>query len=113
MEQSEFFIFGETHPTKDVEEGITRQILGFNDDLMMVKVSFKEGAIGYIHQHSQSQVTYVESGEFEVQIGSEIKNLKSGDCFFVPPNIEHGAVCKKAGVLLDTFNPHREDFLAE
>lgn len=113
MAQSELFIFGKTHPTQKVEAGITRQVLGYNDELMMVKVSFKEGAIGYIHQHIQSQVTYVESGEFEVQIGSEIKTLKSGDCFFVQPNIEHGAVCKKAGALIDTFNPHREDFLAE
>jgi quercetin dioxygenase-like cupin family protein len=113
MAQSEFFILGKTHPTEKVDEGITRQVLGFNDELMTVKVSFCDGAIGYIHQHSQSQVTYVESGEFEVQIGSEVKTLKPGDCFFVPPNIEHGAVCKKSGVLIDTFNPHREDFLAK
>jgi quercetin dioxygenase-like cupin family protein len=113
MAKSEFFIFGDSHPFEEVEDGVTRQILGYNDELMMVKASFKEGAIGYIHQHTQSQATYVESGEFEVQIGSEIKTLKSGDCFFVPPNIEHGAICKKAGALIDTFNPHRDDFLAE
>ena len=49
MAKSEFFIFGDSHPFEEVEDGITRQVLGYNDELMMVKASFKEGAIGYIH----------------------------------------------------------------
>ena len=109
--ESEHFIFGETHPTEDLGDGITRQIMGYNDDLMLVRNWFDEGAIGYVHAHIHSQVAYVESGEFEVQVGDVKKTLKAGDCFYVPPNADHGAVCKKAGVLLDMFNPHREDFL--
>ncbi|RMF21080.1 MAG: cupin domain-containing protein, partial [Bacteroidetes bacterium] len=31
--------------------------------------------------------------------------------FYVPPNVLHGCVCKKDGVLIDVFSPHREDFL--
>jgi quercetin dioxygenase-like cupin family protein len=27
------------------------------------------------------------------------------------PNVEHGAVCLSAGVLIDVFSPAREDFL--
>lgn len=113
MNQSEHFIFGETHHKEDLGDGITRQIMGYNDELMLVKNWFDEGAIGYVHHHIHSQVAYVESGEFDVQVGDEIKTLKAGDCFYVPPNAEHGAVCKKAGVLLDMFSPHREDFLAK
>jgi quercetin dioxygenase-like cupin family protein len=53
----------------------------------------------------------VESGVFDFTIGEETRTLKTGDCAYVPPNVEHGAVCKETGVLLDIFSPVREDFL--
>uniref|UniRef100_UPI00321805BC cupin domain-containing protein n=1 Tax=uncultured Draconibacterium sp. TaxID=1573823 RepID=UPI00321805BC len=94
-----------------VGTGIKRQITGYNNDIMMVLVKFEEGAVGAAHSHPHSQSTYVESGEFEVQIGDKTQHLKKGDCFFAPPNIVHGVVCLSAGVLVDVFNPAREDFL--
>ncbi len=96
---------------EQVDEGITRQFLGYGPELMAVKVWFEEGAIGYQHDHPHTQVSYVESGEFEATIDGETKVLRAGDSFYVAPNKSHGAVCKKAGVLIDIFSPHREDFL--
>ena len=107
------FLSGADTPTEVVDEGVTRQILGFNGQIMMVKVWFEEGSQGYIHSHYHSQVTYIESGEFDVTVGEETRTLVEGDCFFMEPNISHGAVCRKAGVLIDVFSPHREDFLGE
>ncbi|WP_340679434.1 cupin domain-containing protein [Paraglaciecola sp.] len=111
MSHSPLFIFGQTHGKEELGNGISRQIMGYNHELMLVRVWFDDNAIGYVHKHFHSQITYVESGEFAVQIGDEIKLLKAGDCFYIPPDIEHGAVCKKAGILLDTFSPARQDFL--
>ena len=91
--------------------GITRQIFGFNDEIMMVKVKFEKGAIGSMHQHIHSQATYVESGLFEITITGEKKVLKTGDGFFVEPNLWHGALALEAGILIDVFNPKRADFL--
>ncbi|MCV6038519.1 cupin domain-containing protein, partial [Escherichia coli] len=34
-----------------------------------------------------------------------------GDTMYKEPNIEHGCVCLKAGVLIDTFTPMRKDFV--
>lgn len=109
--QTGAFLSGVDTPTEVVDEGITRQILGFNNQIMMVKVWFEAGAQGYIHSHFHSQVTYVESGEFDVTVGKETRTLVAGDCFFMEPNAEHGAICKRAGVLIDVFSPLREDFL--
>jgi quercetin dioxygenase-like cupin family protein len=39
--------------------------------------------------------------------------MKAGDCVYIPPDVDHGAVCVEAGVLLDMFSPIREDFLPE
>jgi quercetin dioxygenase-like cupin family protein len=110
-EQSANFLFADQVPVEQVDDGIRRQMLGFNSEIMMVKAIFEEGSIGYIHQHFHSQVTYVESGEFEVTVGDEVKLLSAGDSFFMAPDIPHGAVCKKAGVLIDVFSPKRDDFL--
>ena len=105
------FLFGADIGKEVVDEGVTRQILGYNDQIMMVKVWFEQGAQGYLHHHFHSQVTYVESGEFEVTVGEQTKRLGAGDCFFMKPNVCHGAVCIQDGVLIDVFSPVREDFL--
>lgn len=109
--KSKQFVVANEVDKEDVGGGIVRQIMGYDDSLMLVKVNFSEGAIGYTHKHPHSQVAYVESGAFEFTIGEETKLLKAGDCAYVPPNAEHGAICREAGILLDIFSPVREDFL--
>ena len=96
---------------EEVAEGVTRKIMAFNDDLMVVKVKFETGSIGTLHQHYHSQISHVQGGVFEVEIGGEKKMLKDGDAFYASPNVVHGVVCMEAGMLVDVFNPMREDFL--
>lgn len=96
---------------EEVGPGLKRQIMGYDDKLMLVKVDFGEGAVGVMHKHYHSQVTYVVSGEFEMTIGDEIKTLKGGDSFYIVPHVLHGCVCTKPGMLIDVFSPAREDFL--
>ena len=110
---SETFVLSRDTDVESVDDGIRRQILGYNDHLMVVRVQFEEGAEGYVHAHPHSQVSYVESGEFDVFIDGERKTLGPGDSFCVQPDLDHGAVCRKAGVLLDVFSPAREDFLGQ
>ena len=109
--ESERFTLADQVEKEDVGGGVIRQIMGFNDSLMLARASFEEGSIGYIHAHPHSQLAYVESGVFEFTIGEESRTLKAGDCAYMPPDVEHGAVCIEAGVLLDFFSPLREDFL--
>jgi len=109
--QSDLFHIGSEKPWQDLGSGVQRQLLGFNDQLMVVKVKFETGAIGSQHEHPQSQSSFVNSGVFELTIGDEKKILKAGDGYYVPPNTVHGAVCLQAGVIIDSFNPYREDFL--
>lgn len=102
---------GDDIPWEDAAPGIKRQLYGYDEKIMLVKIRFEEGAVGSVHQHPHSQVSYVESGAFELTIGDEIKTLKTGDGYYVPPNVLHGAFCLQAGVLIDVFSPLREDFL--
>ncbi|MBQ4821008.1 cupin domain-containing protein [Aquimarina sp. MMG016] len=108
---SKEFIKGDEIQWETVGEGVKRQIMGYDDKLMLVNVEFDKGGIGVMHKHYHSQVTYVVSGEFKVTIGDETKILKGGDSFYIPPNVMHGAVCLESGFLIDTFSPIREDFM--
>ena len=91
--------------------GITRQIMGYDGQLMLVKVNFEKGAIGTVHEHFHSQATYVVSGKFEMKIGDEVRILEAGDGFYIAPDELHGCVCLEPGILIDTFSPMRADFL--
>jgi quercetin dioxygenase-like cupin family protein len=95
----------------DLGNGLSRQLLGYNQDLMQVKVKFLKGAIGNLHSHAHTQSSFVASGKFEVTINGEKQILGPGDGFFVESNASHGVVCIEEGVIVDTFTPAREDFL--
>ncbi|RNL87108.1 cupin domain-containing protein [Sinomicrobium pectinilyticum] len=96
---------------ENVDQGVSRQFVGYDTQIMMVKVKFETGAVGYEHQHFHAQTTYVASGKFRVTIDGEERVLSEGDGFYIPPNVLHGAVCLEAGMLIDVFSPVREDFL--
>lgn len=111
MIQSNLFQIESEVAWENPSPGITRQIYGYDDKIMLVKAKFEAGAVGALHKHHQSQVTYVESGVFEMMIGDEKRIIKKGDGYYVPPHALHGCVCKEPGILIDVFSPYREDFL--
>ncbi len=111
MPQSKIFVKSEGIILEKLDEGVHRKILGYNDDIMMVRIFFKSGAVGAKHSHPHRQVTFVEGGRFEVEIGGEKETLETGDSFMVPANVEHGLVALEDGALIDVFTPIREDFL--
>lgn len=108
---SERFVFGFEQPWEDLGGGISRQVLGYDAQLMMVRVRFEAGAVGAVHHHPHRQATLVESGRFKVEVGHEGRTLHAGDSFFAAPDVEHGVVALEAGVLVDVFAPARVDFL--
>jgi quercetin dioxygenase-like cupin family protein len=110
-ETTKVFIENREVPWEVTAPGMRRKIMAWDERLMMVRVEFEKGAIGTLHQHPHTQISHVESGIFEVEIGGEKKVLTTGDAFYIPPNVMHGAVCLEAGVLIDIFSPMREDFV--
>lgn len=108
---SERFQIGNEMKWETPDPGIRRQIMGYDGQLMMVKVVFEKGAVGTVHTHYHSQATYVASGKFELTLGGEKRILTTGDGYYVAPDEPHGCVCLEAGTLIDTFSPMRADFL--
>lgn len=92
-------------------EGVERKILAYTDELMCVENHFKKGAIGALHSHPHTQITYVVSGEFEFEIAGEKKIVRAGDSMLKKDSIEHGCLCLEEGILLDIFTPMRDEFV--
>lgn len=106
------FVFADDTRFSDLGGGCKRRILAYGDNMMQVEVHFEEGAVGAMHSHPHTQLTYVLEGEFEFTVGDNKQIVRKGDTLYKIPNVMHGCVCLKKGVLLDTFAPYREDFLA-
>ena len=91
--------------------GVTRRVLAYTDGLMCVENTFEKGAVGAIHSHPHTQITYVVSGAFAFTIDGETRTVRAGDTMLKEDGVPHGCTCLEAGVLLDIFTPMREDFV--
>ena len=105
------FTFNSDAPFVELGGGLKRKILSHGEKMMAVEVHFEEGAIGSMHSHPHIQISYVLEGEFEATIGEETKKITKGDTYYTLPDVPHGVVCLKKGILLDIFTPERQDFL--
>jgi quercetin dioxygenase-like cupin family protein len=113
MKEQSDVVHGASAKWETVGDGIRRQILAYGPDLMMVRVDFKKGAVGPVHDHPHRQASYVASGMFEVTVGGRRMTLEEGDSFFAAANVPHGVVALDEGTLIDTFTPAREDFVGK
>ena len=95
-------------PTPD---GNRRRVLLTTDELMMVEFAFEKGGIGAPHSHPHVQASYVAEGRFAVTIDGKSEILDAGSSFIVPSNLAHNVKALEAGRLVDSFAPHRADFL--
>ena len=111
--RSKTFLFEEDKVWEPAGEGVVRQIMGYDGQMMMVKVKFEQGACGLPHTHYHTQTTYVASGKFEFTVDGETKVVGPGDGIYMKPDIEHSCLCLEAGILIDTFSPMRKDFLRQ
>ncbi|MCV9967111.1 cupin domain-containing protein [Pararhizobium sp. BT-229] len=104
-----------SHPgegeTIDLGSGNRRRVILHTDELMVVEFSFEEGGIGALHSHPHVQASYIAEGVFEVTIDGNSEVLSAGGSFIVPSGLVHGVKALEAGRLIDSFTPHRADFL--
>ena len=91
--------------------GVTRRVLAYAEDVMAVENTFAKGAVGSLHSHPHSQLTYIVSGKFEFTIGDDTFVVTAGDTLVKENQIVHGCVCLEDGVMVDFFTPMRKDFV--
>ena len=109
VEKGQIWVFEKDIDGTSPGEGVTRKVLAYCDEAMCVKYYFEEGAIGALHSHPHTQITYVAEGAFEFEINGEKKAVRKGDTMLKQHGIVHGVVCLEKGVLINFFSPMREE----
>ena len=107
------FVMDEEVKKTDVGGGVSRKILAYDEKMMSVRVIFERGAVGSMHSHPHTQISYVLKGCFEATVGDETRIIGEGDTYIAPGDVPHGVVCLEEGELLDVFTPCRKDFLTK
>ncbi|OWW04836.1 cupin [Rhizobium sp. R72] len=111
MTASDLFVSTKGAKWVNPEPGVIRRVMTYLPEMMMVEVVFEKDAVGAQHSHPHIQASYVAEGSFEVTIDGRTEILDQGGSFIVPPNLMHGVRALKKGRLIDTFTPHRAEFL--
>ena len=67
MKNERYCFYKDVKP-QDMGGGVVRRVLAYSKDLMAVENTFEKGAVGALHHHPHTQITYVVSGAFEFEI---------------------------------------------
>ena len=62
---------------QQASKGVVRRILAYSDDAMCVENTFETGAVGSLHSHPHTQVTYIVSGRYRFTVGDETYEVKA------------------------------------
>jgi unsaturated pyranuronate lyase len=93
----------------ELAPGVTAQPL-FGEGAMLNLLTFEPGAEVPVHSHPHEQLGHVLEGELELTIGPAVYALSRGDAYQIPGGTEHAARSEAGCVVMDVFQPVREDY---
>ncbi|MFA4825831.1 MAG: cupin domain-containing protein [Methanoregula sp.] len=94
-----------------VTEGIARKTLVHGKNTLMTEFVLKKDAVLPAHQHPQEQTGYLVSGHMFLTIGDTVQEVRPGDSWMIPGNVEHRARIVADSVAVEVFSPVRDDYL--
>jgi quercetin dioxygenase-like cupin family protein len=92
------------------EPGMRRQVLAYNQNVMLVRHHLVKGWVGASHQHPHEQLVYVVSGCIQFTAEGKTFELRSGDSILAEGAVEHRATALEDSEVLDIFVPYRSDY---
>ena len=63
------------------------------------------------HAHTHEQIGYLVSGHLRLTVGDRAHDVRPGDSWCVPLDVEHGPTALEDSVAVEVFAPVREDYL--
>lgn len=93
--------------------GVRRHTLAAGEKLLQMFVEFDAGGRVPEHAHPHEQVAHVLRGRLHFTVAGEPRDLGPGESLLLPGNVPHAAEATEPSLVLETFSPPREDFLAQ
>jgi len=94
-----------------VAEGILRKTLVHGAHTLMTEFVLKKDALLPVHRHPQEQTGYLVSGHMFLTIGDDVHEVRAGDSWVIPGDVEHQATIIADSVAVEVFSPVRKDYL--
>lgn len=96
--------------SRQLVPGVTAKIAS-GEKLMFSLVTLSPGAVVPEHSHPHEQMGMMVSGEMELTVAGETRQLKGNDIYLLPGGVPHRVVTGPRGaVALDAFSPPREEY---
>ena len=93
----------------ELAPGVTMRPL-FGEGAMLNLLEFTRGARVPVHDHPHEQLGYVLEGELALEIDGVEHLLRPGDAYRIAGGTPHAAWSDGPCVVLDVFQPVREDY---
>jgi quercetin dioxygenase-like cupin family protein len=94
----------------DALPGILRKTLVDGGRTQLVEFKLKKGSAIPAHDHPQEQTGYLVSGHIILNIGGADHEMRTGDAWTIPGDIEHRATILDDSVAIEVFSPGRRDY---
>jgi quercetin dioxygenase-like cupin family protein len=105
----QFYDF-DNSPVEVLSDKISRQYV-MGGQTMLVKWTFKKGAVVPLHFHPNEQVTWITEGAAQVKSQGKTFIVKAGDVIIFPPFAPHEFVMLEDTIDIDFFTPVRMDWI--
>lgn len=93
----------------ELAPGVTMRPL-FGEGAMLNLLEFEPGAVVGEHAHPHEQLGHVLEGQLTLTVDGVEHLLGPGDAYQIPGGIEHAARSEERCLVMDVFQPVREDY---
>jgi quercetin dioxygenase-like cupin family protein len=102
----------EENPWIEIAPGIRRRTIASGATMYQMRAELKAGSKLPEHKHAQEQIAHVIQGRMKLIVSGTPHELTAGDAFYLASNVPHSVETIEDSVVIDTFSPPRNDYLA-
>ncbi|MEP6776823.1 MAG: cupin domain-containing protein [Chthoniobacterales bacterium] len=92
--------------------GIRRRTLTNGPHMYQMMAQLDAGSVMPSHHHPQEQILHVLRGKLRLILDGKTREMATGDSYYLGSNVSHGVETIEESLVLDTFSPPRDDYLA-
>ncbi len=107
-----FLVNEQENPWIDIAPGIKRRTICSGANMYQMRAELKAGSRLLEHSHAQEQIAHVLNGRMKLIVAGVPHELAAGDAFYLASSVPHGVETIEDTIVIDTFSPPREDYLA-
>jgi quercetin dioxygenase-like cupin family protein len=97
-------------PEEKMNALLSRRVI-HTGQMTIARLWLGKGAVVPLHDHVNQQVTMLQSGALEFEMGGARVVIKAGDVLVIPPGMPHRVEALEDSTATDLFTPAREDWI--